>query len=498
MRVAHQPSIWRTVPLTLIVVLFCPLAHSKIIYVDDDANGADDGTTWINAYVCLQDALVDARGSERPVEICVAQGTYKPDQGANQTQGDREATFHLISGLILTGGFAGLKDADPDARDVGLYETILSGDLEGNDSRVNNVRLLHYDPNRIENSYHVVSAFSASGAVLDGFWISSGNADDEEEDSDHNRGGGFYCNAGNPLVVNCIFSKNTCNHYGAAICLRRQCRAEIASCEIFGNSTPDDGGGVFMSGSEYGKCSPLITDCVIRNNWAGDGSGGIRCDDYTEPIIKNSIISGNASRDEGGGISCKWTCWPHIENCTIIGNSSAYGGGLYCVETDVDMVNCIVWANVAKHGSQIALAPSDFYITRLSVLHCCVQGGKEAVYLRSGCETNWPSCGLSWLPGNVDADPCFVDPGRWDKNETYDDLTDDFWIQGDYHLQSEYGRYEPINQIWIADETTSPCINAGFPDTPVRAEPDPNGMRINIGAYGGTMEASKSPPVGGE
>jgi len=51
---------FQTVLLFLIVALLCSLAYSKIIYVDDDAAGANDGSSWENAYVYLQDALADA------------------------------------------------------------------------------------------------------------------------------------------------------------------------------------------------------------------------------------------------------------------------------------------------------------------------------------------------------------------------------------------------------------------------------------------------------
>ena len=47
-------------------------------------------------------------------------------------------------------------------------------------------------------------------------------------------------------------------------------------------------------------------------------------------------------------------------------------------------------------------------------------------------------------------------------------------------------------QEWVIDDVTSPCIDAGDPMSPIGHEPFPNGGRINMGAYGGTAEASKS------
>jgi|GEM_PF-5983340 len=90
------------------------------------------------------------------------------------------------------------------------------------------------------------------------------------------------------------------------------------------------------------------------------------------------------------------------------------------------------------------------------------------------------------------ADPCFVDAGYWDDNGTPDNLHDDFWVDGDYHLKSQAGRWDPAMQSWVIDDVTSPCIDAGDPMTPIGHEPFPNGGRINMGVYGGTIEASKS------
>ena len=67
---------------------------------------------------------------------------------------------------------------------------------------------------------------------------------------------------------------------------------------------------------------------------------------------------------------------------------------------------------------------------------------------------------------------------------------------GDYHLHSAGGRYRP-GLGWQTDPETSPLIDAGRPSaTAWLLEPDPNGRRQNIGRYGGTPEASKTPLAG--
>src|SRR3972149_5584392 len=110
---------------------------ARIIYVDDDANGLNDGSSWSNAYRFLQDALADANSEPNVNEIRVAQGIYKPDANSADPNGngDRYATFELINGVSLIGGYAGLGEPDPNIRNIQLYETILSGDLNGDDER---------------------------------------------------------------------------------------------------------------------------------------------------------------------------------------------------------------------------------------------------------------------------------------------------------------------------------------------------------------------------
>jgi hypothetical protein len=100
-----------------------------------------------------------------------------------------------------------------------------------------------------------------------------------------------------------------------------------------------------------------------------------------------------------------------------------------------------------------------------------------------GCEARY-SCvqdgSASTGAGNINRDPLFADPDN-----------------GDFHLMSQYGRYDADHDTWVTDVGTSPCIDAGDRDEYPRAERTPNGARINMGAYGGTPYASLSdwPPL---
>ncbi len=121
----------KTAFLTSILLILSSIASAgQTIFVDIDAAGTGTGSSWYNAFNYLQDALAVASESD---EIRVAEGVYKPDQGDGITPGDRSETFQLISDVAVVGGYAGWDKPAPNARDVRRYETILSGDLNGND-----------------------------------------------------------------------------------------------------------------------------------------------------------------------------------------------------------------------------------------------------------------------------------------------------------------------------------------------------------------------------
>ncbi len=332
-----------------ILTLRCPFACGNVIYVDADAIGANDGSSWADSYWFLQNALADAQSDD---EIRVAQGTYKPDQRVMITargtrvrsSGDRTETFQLRDGVTIRGGYAGFGEPDPDARDIELYKTILSGDLNGNDS-LNVV-------NNAENSYHVVTGNGTDEtAVLDGFTITAGNANGTDWES---QGGGMYNRSGSPTVTNCTFEDNSAANSGGGMS-NYNSSPMLTNCVFSRNSTNNNGGGMLC----HRASSPTITDCIISDNTAGYWGGGIQCND-SSPTIINCTISGNASSvapysaTGGGGIFCRDSS-PTIINCTISGNTTGSGttdsGGIGCMRSSPHIINCTISSNTSTNSA---------------------------------------------------------------------------------------------------------------------------------------------------
>jgi hypothetical protein len=437
----------------------------RIIYVDDDAAGANDGSSWENAYVYLQDALADANSAEKPIEIRVAQGIFKPDQGINQTLDDRKATFQLINDVTLKGGFAGVSEADPDIRDVEIYETILSGDLADNDFDVNDPVNLSYESTRNDNSYHVVAGIGTNSmAVLDGVTMSGGNA------SRSSFGGGMYNMNGSPTISNCTFILNWAWNGGGMG--NSNSSPTLTNC-TFSMNSGFYGGGMYCSYSH-----PNLTNCQFTHNSTtippgaiverSVDSGGGMYNYYSNPTLANCTFSGNSSRRGGG--ACNYDSHLILTNCTLAGNSAYRGRAMYNFGSSLSISNSIIW----NGGNEID-----------------IHNYESATITYSNIKNSWPG------EGNIDVDPLFVNHGYWvdvnDANVIVEAVDlNAVWIDGDYHLKSQTGRWDLNSQSWVIDDVTSFCIDAGDPNSPIGDEPEPNGGRINMGAYGGTAEASKS------
>jgi len=240
--------------------------------------------------------------------------------------------------------------------------------------------------------------------------------------------------------------------------------AHIRDC-IVSDNNGWCGGGAIMN------CRGSINHCIIRRNHGNTWGALLACNGP----IENCIIVGN-SGGVGGGL---YGCNGPIRNCTIVGNLAKnllynVGGGLYGCSGAIS--NCIIRDNRAEHSP-------DLYECSKPIFSCVQENG----------------AGL----GSIIADPQFVSSGAWDDNGTPGNYVDDTYLIGDYHLQSEAGRWDPNSESWVIDSVTSPCIDAGNPGVPLGEEPltvpdDPENLwgmnkRINMGAYGGTAEASMGP-----
>jgi parallel beta-helix repeat protein len=462
----------------LITMALVTLACGKTIYVDDDATGANDGSSWMNAYVYLQDALADAETAEKPVEIRVAQGIYKPDGGiVAVTEFDlRTLSFQLINGVTLAGGYAGLGESDPNARDIELYTTTLSGDIgtQGDSG---------------DNSYHVVeSSNKDETTVLDGFTITGGHYFLSSGTMPINPkiGTGMYNDGGNPTIINCTFSGNFTDGNGGGM-YNNNSSPIVTNCTFIGNSSPE-GGGMYNYNS-----SPTLTNCTFTGNF---GDGIFNRD--SSPTLTNCTFTGNSL----GGMFNWYSSSPTLTNCTFIRNSSVYGGGMCNSQSSSPIVtNCTLIGNSAIDGGGISNS-----VASNPILTSCIirnnapdQIDGDATVTYSNIQGGWDGV------GNIDEDPLFAEPGYWadvndpnilvepeDLQQGIPDMINAVWVDGDYHLKSLTGRFDPNSESWVLDDESSPCIDAGDPNTPVGDEPEPNGGRINMGAYGGTAEASKS------
>jgi len=340
-------------------------AVTRIIYVDARSPGATDGSSWANAYNYLQDALADANTAQKPIEIRAAQGIYKPDQGANQTPGDRKATFQLINGVAVKGGYAGLGEPDPDARDITLYVTTLSGDLAGDDVDVNDPADLEDKPSRADNSYHVVTGSGTDEtAVLDGFSIVAGNS----------KGGDFagagMCNVlGSPTAVNCTFHGNTA-HFGGGV-YNLDSNPKVTDCNLVKNY----GGGMYNDNS-----SPKIVSCAFTNNVAsGMLGGGASNTWYSSPTFTNCVFSQNQAGD-GGAVYNSTDSKPTLINCTFTSNTATFrdGGAIYNNGSSTTLIGCTFTANSTSDRMGRGGAICNDWWSNLTVNDCTFRANQAS------------------------------------------------------------------------------------------------------------------------
>ncbi|MCP4614258.1 MAG: DUF1080 domain-containing protein, partial [Planctomycetes bacterium] len=216
----------------------------------------------------------------------------------------------------------------------------------------------------------------------------------------------------------------------------------IEKCEIFEN-TAYQGAGMYFGGSSRAS----VVNCVVRNNSdpsTSGGGGGASLRDYADIEFLNCVFYGNSTGDEGGALNSSGNAHSTWTNCTVTGNSASWGPGLSSEShLSITVINSIVAGNNGI-GYQIWAGWDEIDYEDVSVWYSNIEGAYPG----------WPGA----TQGNIDVDPQFVDTSS-----------------NNYHLLQ-----------------SSLCIDSGDPNSDYSLEPQPNGSRINMGAYGNTPEATTS------
>ncbi|VXB20806.1 conserved exported hypothetical protein [Flavobacterium sp. 9AF] len=366
------------------------------IYVNANATGNNNGISWINAYTNLNDALAIAQNNE---EIWIAGGIYTPSVS------DRNATFTLTaSNLKLYGGFIGTETQLSD-RVVGSNETILSGDLLGND----NTSISFVNPTRSDNSYTVVSLIGEN-PLLDGLTITGGHANATSGATETRYGGGINKNSSirNVSLNNCKLTKNIATEASGAI---------AGGYNVFG-----------------GTGSMVISNCEFSENLSAIGAAIYSANLSTAVIsytISNTLFSKNkatntSSATNGYAGSSMWlrsygsgaNIVTTISNCTFVDNvddgANAAMNNLNRVTLALTkntnsnhtatISNCLFWNNKAASGT--TARPIGGFIE---------SGIPSATVINSTDETNFTGITLSGTStNNNNSDPLFTNSASGD------------------------------------------------------------------------------------
>ncbi len=265
-----------------------------------NVNPGQDGLSWSTAFASLQDGLTEARNSVfSPIEIWVAQGTYKPGTL-------RKEVFEIPSGVKVYGGFVGTEDS-LQKRNWKTHVTILSGEI-------GSVQLN-------DNTYHVVLLRATNDTTqLDGFTIKggyaeffAGNQNTNLDDSDiRSSGGGILAiDKSKGLITHCTLTDNRAVG-GGGILLRDSSHVRLSQSILFGNEATFGGGVYVLGGSK-----PTLENVLIANN---KGLGGGLYVNKSQPTLVNCTIASN--KDEGNN-----------------------AGGIYNANAVTTVKNSILWGN---------------------------------------------------------------------------------------------------------------------------------------------------------
>jgi hypothetical protein len=533
--------------LISVVLLSGSTAAQTVRYVDADATGAADGSSWAEAFVHLQGALAVAAAGD---EVWVAEGTYRPTDGGPDPT-DRDASFVLPSGVRTYGGFDG-TETTRDERDWEAHPTVLSGDIgaPGDFS---------------DNAFHVVTASGVDAStVLDGFTVSGGYGNGANP---RNRGAGIYGVDASLVVRNVrivenrvvqtdgfgggggvffegvgalrfervAFERNGGNAIGGGLWLLGEggAASEAEVIRRHGAHLADADHDVGVSHIDVaerraegrrlgsGGLSAALREVSFAEN-TGSFGGAMKVERATLEMVVGTFER-NAAQAAGGGVHSTLVAGDFV-NVTFRGNTSAPdefisgGGGVIDSGSSLDFTNVTFTGNVGRLGGGLTLgggttsvltnvmftaneSPGEGGGIRVSsgsnalLRNVVLWGNDDEIALRAGTATLNHALVEGGCPSEVtceallDADPLFArgpDPGP---DETWGTGDDDY---GDLRLQVgspavDFGltSFLPLDTF---DLDADGDIAEPLP-VDLAGEPRVVGASVDLGAY------ERQPPV---
>lgn len=403
---------WLCVPLLLVAARTA--AAGRVIYVDASAAEGNDGSSWINAFSDLQDAIIMAQAGD---EIRVAQGIYTPTQDPL----DRDATFDLKDGVSITGGYAGLAGMYPDFRHTKFYATILSGDIDHNDDIM--------DPNNKEgNSRHVVTCTGpGNAAVLDGVTITGGCTGGVRGHNFRDGvGGGLSCWGSSPQLTDCGFADN----YEA----------------------------VYVNSNSY----PVFTSCIWEDNHAGGSGAAIFADRSSSLSLNHCVFRRNIAGSRGGAIYANSSSILSLNHCVFQRNTADLrGGAIYADGFEMQLINCLFVANTAGETGGAIACPDYNHAnggTILDILNCTFYDNTFPTFYKPPTNSvKNPDGSRVYSSGSIITNCIFYNEPSY------------------MAVAFEFGRSEPLIITSIYEKEHEPGQPREVPPMPYELFADPNG-----------------------
>jgi hypothetical protein len=456
----------------------------NVIHVKADATGEGDGRDWHNAFPKWADAIAMIGGTR--TNLWITGGTYS--EGVVLT---------LSAAATVVGGFAGTETAVSqraltNAAGVATNYTAINGENIHKCLSITAAGSLWLDTLSFSNSPmpRTLEKSGAGALTLNNCRIEKNTMADGYTSGNGN-GLGAYFSAGSVVMTNCVIADNRFPQasgdakysnrgigvYGNNVIL------DIAGC-LFSNQVGDASTARSLRGAglafDNGTCRVVRTE-FVSNLGTGNGGGGgavylgngaALSVFFSNCLFRANMVQHNGTAGYGGAVFSEMNAarTAAFINCTFAfntnANSNGKGGAVFMSSGNLSLKNCILWTNrvtgTGSIGHEIAL---------------------------SGGSLNASYCDLSGLVTPfIDGSPTLANCKA--DNPLFAGATD-------FHLQSPAGRWDPGTKSFVTTDTLySPCIDAGNPADPIGSEPlDNSNIRINMGTYGGTAQASKSPPA---